>query len=271
MNNDQAELAINLAQNRSIGIAADDPTTRQFLTMIIKYVGAQASCLITTAANNSIASAVGAAGSEAADANFTVGSTPGTIDLTNAGADTMGEVADFINGLADYECRLVGCLRADDADTTAALVAVTSAQAKVSGGLGLAPDTSVAKNLTFEASCLDGGLANSGNLGEAQVGLNNDNRRVSVNSLLRVAGTLTYTGADSFKVYEVDDENKTAALIYQQLISVVIGASTVAGSTAFPNSGIVAGNGKRMVVRLAGASSFAVTNFDAQTKTVVLV
>lgn len=260
MNADQAIIAVNTTLVRSAGIAADDPTQRQFIGLIIEYVGAQNSCLITTASNNSIASAVGATGAEAADANFMVGLTPGTIDLTNAAANTMGEVVDFINGLADYKARLVSLRRDDDADTTAALVAVTSQQAKVKGGLKLAVDTSVADQVSFEISALDGGIIAGNLVGDSGVG--SDYKFNAQNSLRRVDATLTYSGADLFRVYEVDDEAKTDELIYTNTISAILAASTSAGSEEFPEPGITARPGRRLIVRLSAASSIAVTQLS---------
>lgn len=266
MNVDMSQLAINNAISRSLTIAADDPTQRQFLGMIIEYIGPSASCLITTASNNSIASAVGAAGSEAADANFTVGATPGTIDLTNAAADTMGELVDFINGLSDYRARLVGCRRADDSDTTAALVAVSSQQAKVKGGLGLALDTSVCDHISFEVSSYDGTLP--AGFVKTYDGPAGDFKRQAENRLTRFAGTNTYSGTDYFRVYEVDDVNKTDELIYTSLLSVVTAASTSAGGTTFAGDGIVGRRGRRLLVRAGAATSIAVTNNYAATKTI---
>lgn len=258
MNATEAQMARNTVLVRNAAISADDPTQRQFVGMIIEYVGSSASCLITTAANNTIASAVGAAGSEAADANFTVGAVSGTIDLTAAAADTMGEVVDFINGLADYKARLVGLRRADDADTVGALVAVTSQQAKVSGGLKLAVDTSVADHVSFEISALDGTIVPGAAAGNT--GLGSDWNRHAENSLRRVDGTFTYSGADLFRIYEVDDENKSDELLFQTTISAVLAASTNAGSEEFPSPGITARRGRRLLVRLSAATSIAVTN-----------
>lgn len=246
--------------NRAMVASADDSTVAQFVGLIIEYVGSSASCLITTAANNTIASAVGAAGSEAADANFTVGSTSGTIDLTNASADTMGEVVDFINGLADYKARLVGCLRADDADTTAALVAVSSQQAKVSGGLALAVDTSVSKNLTCEISVLDGAIASGST--EGQVGFTSDSKVGAINALKELRATLTYSGGSTLAVYAVNDELKTSRLIFSTPIGSTLGATTVAGTATFGGDGIVGRRGERLLVRATGVTTFAVTNFN---------
>lgn len=266
MNLSEAQLAASLVLPRSGGIAADDPTQRQFVGLVIEYVGAQQSCLITTSGNNAIASAVGATGAEAADTNFTVGATPGTIDLTNTAADTMGEVVDFINGLADYKARLVSLRRADDADTTAALVAVSSQQAKVSGGLKLAVDTSVADQVSFTISAMDGNIIPGSSVGDSGVG--SDWSRMAVNSLRRVDATLTYSGADLFRVYEVDDEAKSDELIYQNTISAILAASTNAGSEEFASPGIASRPGRRLLVRLSAATSIAVTNlsFIGETK-----
>jgi hypothetical protein len=266
MNVDQAALAESTLVTRNVAINADDPTARQFVGMIVEYIGSSASCLITTAANNSIASAVGAAGSEAADANFTVGATPGTIDLTNAAANTMGELVDFINGLADYKARLVGCLRADDADTIGALVAVTSQQAKVANtGLALALDSSVCDHLSFEVSSYDGFMYSGTSKKTPQK--ESDAGRHAVNSLVRIAGTLAYTGADLFRVWEMDDFNKTETLIYQQLVSVVLAASTSAGTTTFPGAGITGKAGTRLLVRASAATTMACTNYNFQATT----
>lgn len=249
---------INTPFKRNAGIAADDPTQRQFVGLIIQYIGSEQSCLLTAASNNSIASAVGSSGSEAADTNFTVGSTPGTIDLTNAAADTMGELVDFINGLSDYRARLVGTLRADDADVAGALVAVSSKQAKVAGGYAFAMDTSVCKHVSFEVSAFDGTLPPG--FSKNYKGPASDYGRWAENRLIRFAGTNTYTGTDSFKVYEIDDVGATAELIYSSLLSTVTAASTSAGGTTFAGSGIIGRRGRRLLVRAAGASSFAITN-----------
>lgn len=258
-----------LGRNVSMAVTADDPTTRQFVGLIIEYVGASASCLITTASNNTIASAIGAAGAEAADTNFTVGATPGTIDLTNTAADTMGEVVDFINSLADYRARLVCLRRSDDADTTAALVAVTSQQAKVTGGLKLAVDTSVADHVSCELSVLDGTMFSGGRTSGATVdnatvrgfgGLNGDFKRGSLVELHQVDETLTYSGTGTLEVIEVDDFAKTDEVVYSGSIPA---ASTSAGSKSFGQlgvSGITARLGRRFIVRIRAATSVAVTN-----------
>lgn len=260
MNLNDALLAQNSVIYHSGAVNADDPTQRNFVGMVIEYVGSAESCLITTAANNSIASAVGVLSSEAADANFTIGSTPGTIDLTNAAADTMGEVVDFINNLADYKARLICLRRADDADTIGALVAVTSIQAKVAGGLKLAVDTSVCDHVSFSISTMGGSIAAGSASGNT--GIETDYSRRAVNFLKRIDATLAYTGADLFRVYEVDDEAKTDELIFQTLISSTFAASTSAGTEEWPTPGLASRPGRRLLVRFSGATTMAITNLS---------
>lgn len=268
MNLNDALLAQNTVIYHAGAINADDPTQRNFIGMVIEYVGSSQSCLITTAANNTIASAVGATGAEAADANFTVGGTSGTIDLTNAAANTMGEVVDFINNLADYKARLICLRRDDDADTTGALVAVSGIQAKVSGGLKLAVDTSVADHVSFSISTMGGSIAAGSSVGDS--GIESDNRRRAVNFLKRIDTTLTYVGADLFRVYEIDDEAKTDELLWQTLISATFAASTSAGTEEWPSPGLASRPGRRLLVRFSAATSVAVTNLSYFGQTVNL-
>jgi hypothetical protein len=114
----------------------------------IKYVGSEQSCIIkvTTAGTGNITSDIGDVGSEAADDNFTLpsGGTGGTLDVSDASADTMQEVVEFINSLDDYECELVGALPADSTDTTL-LADATGQQAKCDSGIYLYSDSSYSK------------------------------------------------------------------------------------------------------------------------------
>lgn len=259
------------ARNASMSVAATNPTIRQFVGIIIEYVGASASCLITTAAGNSIASKIGALGAEAADPLFTIGAAPGTLDLTAAAGDTMGEVVDFINNLADYKARLVGLRRSDTSSTTAYLVAVTDQQAKVAGvGLSLAVSTADAKQVTCELSMLDGNMFSGGNVDKTIRhfgGLNGDYKRNSLVELHQVDETLTYTGTGTFEVIEVDDKAKTDEVIFT---STIPGASTAAGTKSFGSlgvSGITARIGRRLLVRFRGASTLsAITNLTVYGK-----
>lgn len=72
----------------------------------IKYTGASASCKITTdISGKTINSKIGALGSEANDTTFYAST--GSIPLTNASYDTPAELVAYIDGLADYEAKLI--------------------------------------------------------------------------------------------------------------------------------------------------------------------
>jgi len=118
--------------------------------LVIRYIGALASCLIVVDdTTGDISSTVGALGSESTDTNFLEpGGTGGNIDVSDANANTFGKVVDIINSLDDYEAYLVDVLRAD-ATTVGSLLAMAATQAKVSAGIPLYKDTSVVLNLSI--------------------------------------------------------------------------------------------------------------------------
>lgn len=261
MNTSEVMLMNGLARNVAMGVAATNPTTRQFVGMIVEYVGSSASCLATTTGGNSLAFAIGALGAEAADTNVQIGATPGTIDMTQAAADTMGEIVDYINNLADYKCRLVGLRRADASATTGYLVAVSGVQCKVAGtGLALAVSTADAKQVTCEISMLDGNMFSGGNVDKTIRqfgGLNGDFKRQSLVELYQVDETLTYTGAGTFEVIEANPFAKTDEVIYT---STIPGASTAAGTKSFGQlgvSGITARPGCKLLVRFRAAATLS--------------
>lgn len=263
MNVNIAMLMQSLARNVSLNATSTTANPRQFKGLIIEYVGAQVSALLTVGAT-SIAVAIGAQGAEAADTNFTVGATPGTIDLTNAAADTAGELVDFINNLTDYRARLVGLRRADVLTTSGYFVAASSQQAKGNGGYAANVAVAVALHLTCELSILDGQMYKGATTGTVDAknlrrmnGIDGDFKKVSSIELHQVDETLTYTGAAVFEVIEVDDFNQTDEVIYS---STIPGATTVAGTKSFGQlgvSGITARYGKRLLVRFRAASTLS--------------
>jgi hypothetical protein len=71
----------------------------------IAYVGASASCLITSSATaKTLSSAIGVLGAEAPDATFGVA---GTIDLTLTAVDTLTKLAAVIDAYANYTCTVL--------------------------------------------------------------------------------------------------------------------------------------------------------------------
>lgn len=261
MNLSDVQLMQGLARNVSLSATSTTANPRQFKAIVIEYVGASASALLTVA-STTLVSAIGNAGSEAADANFTVGGVPGTIDLTNAAANTAGELVDFINGLTDYKARLVGLRRADVISGAGYFVAASTQQAKGNGGYAVNLAVAVALHVTAELSILDGSIySGSAAKDKAIGGVNSDYARQSLVELFQVDETLTYTGAGVFEVIEVNDYLKTDEVIYSGSIP---GATTVAGTKSFGQlgiSGTTARPGCRLLVRFRAASTLsAVTN-----------
>lgn len=228
--------------------------------MFIKYTGASQSCLIKTATTTTdLQSVIGVLGSEAADANFTLpsGGTDGTIDVSDATADTMGEVIDFINSLDDYICIPWVTLRAD-ATTAAFIVDTSGKQAKsadldVTGGAVIYWDTTVhlyhggvISNMSFKPGTGPGGIGDEEVYDE--VG--------AINKLSHFTITPTYTGTPTCKLHEI------AGKVETEIASVPIGASTAA--TAFPfkdtyGQVYTAKAGSRILMRFGGGSALTAT------------
>jgi hypothetical protein len=91
----------------------------------IRYTGSEASCKISASASgDTIDSDVGDKGSETGDTNF---GTSGSIDLTAASTDTVGELVSTIDGYTDYEAET---LFGDTSTDAAEILDITSAQGK---------------------------------------------------------------------------------------------------------------------------------------------
>jgi len=214
--------------------AADDVD----IAFKIRYVGAEASCKIAVAADGKISSVVGAVGSEAADANFTVGATPGTIDPANAAADTIKELVNFINGLDDYECWSVDSLPDETSDDTLLLLLVANGQCK-NTDLNIYFDTSVRYAISMACGAADHLFTVEG--------------RENI-VFLATVGIQTATSA-AFNIYLVDDTAGTKELID------TVGAITGGADLSFTATNLTADGvksyGKRLVV-WAGGTAVAV-------------
>ena len=116
--------------------------------LIVEYIGSEASGKVAVdAATGDIAFTHGAVGAEAADTTIGAPTLNGTIDVSDASANTFGEVVDLINQSANWRAYLVDVLRSDTSVNTLATKSAT--QAKVSGGITLLKDTAVTLNLSL--------------------------------------------------------------------------------------------------------------------------
>jgi len=218
-------------------------TTDGDIGLRIEYFGAEASCLITVTADGDLQSAIGDLGSEVADTTFLEpGGTPGTIDVSDALANTFGLLVNVINAIPYYRAHLVDVLAADSSDDT--LNAASAAQAKVEGGLALVKDTSVALNLSLAISGEDFQYEESG----------------SKNELQGYVVKPTGTGADTVKLYE------GTTLVYQ-----VAGPGTGVEASKNADEFQHGAKGKKLLLRLDMATTMTAGELATMARTVRLV
>lgn len=131
------------------------------VALIVKYIG-------TDVGTNSVAVAATGeisfidAGTAGADVSVICpsGGTGGTIDVTDAACNTLGEVVDIINADANWAAVIHAGLRSDSSDNT--LLVKTAAVADVAEGLNLEWDSDVANHVTFVLSDVSDFLDYSG-------------------------------------------------------------------------------------------------------------
>ena len=108
MNYETAALADILAKNQAYYVNDDAP-----IALAIRYVGSEDSATVTVSSGD-ITFQHGDLASEAVDGTIDSGANDdGVIDVSDANANTMGEVVDLINASANWEAKLVDDLRAD--------------------------------------------------------------------------------------------------------------------------------------------------------------
>lgn len=249
---DQKELAID----RSFAGGTDLDSS---VALRIQYIGSEASATITVASGD-FTFKHGDSGSEAVDATIdSGGDDSGVIDISDTNADTIGEMADLINGSANWRCFLEGAVRDDASANLVGTVAAT--QAKVAGGVAFKFDGSdgiysVAitgnefKTLSSNPGYDDGHYKDYG----------------CVNSLAYATATVTETGGATFKVIEAGQDATTST--WNELHSVAIADSTAQSVGSAGNeynvANFVADENKRLIVRVT-----AVTSLDSLVQFVV--
>ena len=241
MNYETAALAKMVSKNRIIHHETD-----LFPMMAVRYIGAQASGLFgVIAAAEGFTFAHGVLASEIADTTIQVGSTPGSIDVSNAAANTMGEVVDVINASANWEARLIGALRTDvpNAGGTS-FVAYAAAQAKSTNGLLVRATSAVDDRACIGAFTGAWNALTGGNPFESSAN--------NTYSLLEIDSTVTHGGVGLFSVYMVDETTDVETLLF----SVVGAATTVLQTINLFNGegGLTADKGKIFKIRTAATA-----------------
>ena len=248
MNSDRVTIVNALATQKAL-YAADD----QDVCLVVKYVGAQASGTVqVVAAAEMLLFKHGVLAEEIADTTIQIGATPGSIDVSDAAGNTLGEVVDHINASANWEAKLVDALRADipNASGTSLLV-MAATQAKTTAGVQLVWDTSVDFNITRCISAV---------AWEVQKGADGNpwspDETDYINSLIEWNQLSTYaTGTTTMQVYEVDRDTNRETLI----ISRTAAATTVIGNKDWSSVGngwgICAAKGCDIVLRQNGSTA----------------
>jgi hypothetical protein len=104
MNYETAALADIMSKNYVYTIVDDTD-----VAFTVRYIGAQASATVTSVSSD-ITFQHGALAAEAVDATIdSGGDDPGVIDVSDANANTIGEVVGLINASANWEAKMVDC------------------------------------------------------------------------------------------------------------------------------------------------------------------
>lgn len=232
--------------------------------LLVRYVGAQESGTVEVAADGNITLKHGAFGAEVVDTTVGIPTLNGVIDVSDAGADTYGEVADHINASANWDCVIVDSIRSRSIDD--ALLLKTATQARVPEGVQLLQDTSTAletarliapdafrKDIRVyekDYSFLKGGDG----------GVDPDYAFQGFRAaLVRARGIATYTGAGSFRVYS---ELPKAPFTQELLWNEAAGATGVEKLFNFENGPLQGAKDARLVVSLQAATTFAASGLN---------
>jgi|GEM_PF-3612545 len=207
---DSFDLAADLGRGTQV-ISADGDWALQ-----IRYIGSEDQASVTIAADGNLAFKE----DDSAYTGIQIGAVAGTIDVSNASADTFGEVVDAINTTGTFEAAMAGALRTDSAnDTLLVSTSVTDQTAGyefVVGGVNMGwkkiyKDTSAAKNIALALSMC----------GDPR-GMFNTHHDASTRSVVYgLAGSLTTCSATGcqFEIYECEDNkfgtDTTETLLYQ--------------------------------------------------------
>jgi len=212
------------------------------VSMKIRYVGSQPSATVEVSAAGDILLKHGAVGSEVADTTIQIGSTAGTIDVSDAAGNTFAEVVDHINGSANWEAYLVGSLRADNSNASTGSLLVRSATTIApKTDLSLFKDTSKVLEIAVRV-----GKRTSVTGSEA----------VAAAEIYKIVSTNTFgSGTNLIKVYEINEVAKTETLVY----SLAGGATTVENTKDFVINGkgslAVSKVGNHLLVKMVGSAA----------------
>ncbi len=220
-------------------VADDEP-----VGIVVMYIGSEASATVTVAAAGDITFKHGDAAAEAVDATIdSGGDDDGVIDVSDAGADTLGEVVDLINASANWKAYLKDGLRADDANAS-------------TGSLLAMAETTLTPNVTETDLVLDTSKTLNMSIRVGSRDSVNGNEEHSAAEVSRIITTNTFgSGTSKIQIYKMNEANDTETKIYEASG----GATTVEQDLNFVKEGVggiaVRKTGEHLLVRLIGSAA----------------
>jgi len=237
---DPFELQLEL--NRGFRTVGDDGD----VAMEVYYVGDEVDGVCTVAvadATGDIAFVVDGS----ADTTIQVGSTAGTIDVSDTDADTLGEVIDVINASPNWRAIMKHALRADSADDTLLTMAASDAKA---GALSIYKDTTAALNVAIA-------------LTEQDVVANLTGDQDTFSKVWGIDATSTYaSGTSTIEVYACVVDKYGVTHSETKIYSAAGGNTTVKESISFGDAGLKPLDrdlGYKLLVRLVNSVAMAST------------
>ncbi len=182
----------------------------------------------------------------AADTTIQIGATPGTIDVSDTDADTIGEVADHINASKNWRCVVKDALKSDPS-TVAMLLTMAATSAKTEA-VQLYKDTTATLNLTIaltEQSAQEGIVGDQDTYGKVYA----------------ISATSTYgSGTSLIKVYNVLVDKWGVVNSETEIYSAAAGATTALKEISFGLAGLkplTHDLGYKLVIRLVNSAAMA--------------
>ena len=169
-----------------------------------------------------------------------------TIDLSAAATDTIGELADYINSLSSWKCKIMDALRSDssnDVFTNGTVTATVKDGETVFELLALIATATLVARATFDPSVDSGKPKGS--------------HRVTLNGFDTYATTTG--GANTIKIYDCDVNTKSETQIWGGLGVNNTLLTYSSSSSSYPFHPITAKENHELVVVIAGTVTTAPT------------
>lgn len=214
--------------------------------LVVRYKGTEASATVEVASTTGdITFKHGALGAEAVDSTIdSGGNDDGVIDVSDAAADTMGEVVDLINASPNWEAYLVDCLRTDDSRTLLLTLAATQAnKTLVPQGVRLYKDASQNDNFDLSVAIMNRAFPDGFTKTEK-----------AINVVKGIVSNNTFgSGTNKIQVYEINPITKTETKVYERAGA----ATTVTQSLASTDLTISSDQGNYLLVRMVSSAAAA--------------